>query len=128
MHSLLFFEFLGTSELMIILFVALIVFGPRKLPELGRSLGKALHQFREASDSLKRTWETEALIANGSATALMPAASANHTSIEEAHSETFIADATDKALPDVEAHAPTSEALAPNGVSDTSHEAVLSES
>ena len=71
MHSLLFFEFIGTSELMVILFVALIIFGPRKLPEMGRSLGKALHQFREASDSLKRTWEAETMVAN-SVVALPP--------------------------------------------------------
>ncbi|MET0623706.1 MAG: twin-arginine translocase TatA/TatE family subunit, partial [Pyrinomonadaceae bacterium] len=39
MHQLLFLEFIGTSELMVVLVVALIIFGPRKLPELGRSLG-----------------------------------------------------------------------------------------
>lgn len=70
MHSLLFFEFLGTSELLVVLVVALIIFGPRKLPELGRSLGAAMHQFRDASDSFKRTWETEALMANATAPAL----------------------------------------------------------
>lgn len=74
MHSLLFFEFIGTSELLVVLVVALIVFGPRKLPELGRSLGVAMRQFRDASDSFKRTWETEALMANGTAPALAPAA------------------------------------------------------
>lgn len=74
MHSLLFFEFLGTSELLVVLVVALIIFGPRKLPELGRSLGAAMRQFREASDSFKRTWETEALMANSTAPALAPAA------------------------------------------------------
>lgn len=72
MHSLLFFEFLGTSELLVVLVVALIIFGPRKLPELGRSLGAAMHQFRDASDSFKRTWETEALMANATAPALAP--------------------------------------------------------
>ena len=56
---LLFFEFLGTSELLIILVVALIVFGPRKLPELGRSLGRSLSEFKRASEDLKRTWEQE---------------------------------------------------------------------
>jgi len=62
MHQLLFFEFVGTSELMIVLVAALIIFGPRKLPELGRSLGQALHQVRSASEDFKRTWETEALL------------------------------------------------------------------
>lgn len=73
MHSLLFLEFLGTTELLVVLLVALIIFGPRKLPELGRSLGSAARQFREASDSFKRTWETEALMANSVAPALAPA-------------------------------------------------------
>lgn len=87
MHSLLFFEFLGTSELLVILVVALVIFGPRKLPELGRSLGKAVHQFREASDSLKRTWETEALLANAGAPSLTSAVSARDLSAEETHDE-----------------------------------------
>jgi TatA/E family protein of Tat protein translocase len=39
--------------------IALIVFGPRKLPELGKSLGQAMSQFRRASDDFKRTWEQE---------------------------------------------------------------------
>jgi sec-independent protein translocase protein TatA len=53
------FEFLGTSELMVILVVALMVFGPRKLPQLSRSLGKHLTEFRKASEDFKRTWERE---------------------------------------------------------------------
>jgi TatA/E family protein of Tat protein translocase len=57
---LLFLESVGTTELMLILVVALIVFGPRKLPELGRSLGKGLNEFKRASDDFKRTWEREA--------------------------------------------------------------------
>jgi len=60
-----FLEFIGTTELLVVLFVALLVFGPRKLPELGRSLGQALKQVRAASDDLKRTWEAEALTAHG---------------------------------------------------------------
>lgn len=56
---LLVFEFLGTTELLVILVVALILFGPRKLPELGRSLGKSLGEFKRASEDFKRTWERE---------------------------------------------------------------------
>lgn len=56
-----FLEFIGTTELLVVLFVALLVLGPRKLPELGRSLGRALQQARAASDDFKRTWEAEAL-------------------------------------------------------------------
>lgn len=74
MHTFLFLEFIGTSELLVVLVVALIIFGPRKLPELGRSLGGALHQFRSASEDLKRTWETEARLEAGRGAALAPAA------------------------------------------------------
>lgn len=61
MHCLLFLEFIGTTELFVVLLVALLVFGPRKLPELGRSLGRALNQARAVSDDFKRTWEAESL-------------------------------------------------------------------
>ncbi|GAB4108893.1 MAG: hypothetical protein Kow001_07800 [Acidobacteriota bacterium] len=50
---------LGFPELMVIFVVALLVFGPRKLPELGRSLGKSLAEFKKATNELKRTWEEE---------------------------------------------------------------------
>lgn len=53
------FEGLGTSELLLILVVALIIFGPRKLPQLSRSLGKSLADFRRASEDFKQTWEKE---------------------------------------------------------------------
>jgi TatA/E family protein of Tat protein translocase len=46
-------------ELIIILVIALIIFGPRKLPELGRSLGKSIGEFRKASNELKSTLEEE---------------------------------------------------------------------
>jgi TatA/E family protein of Tat protein translocase len=62
MHCLLFLEFIGTTELLVVLLVALVVFGPRKLPELGRALGRALHQLQAASDDFKRTWETESRV------------------------------------------------------------------
>ena len=50
---------IGFPELVIILVVALIVIGPRKLPELGRSLGKSLSEFKRASNELKSTLEDE---------------------------------------------------------------------
>jgi Tat protein translocase TatB subunit len=52
-------EGLGTSELLLILVVALIIFGPRKLPQLSRQLGKSLADFRRASEDFKQTWEKE---------------------------------------------------------------------
>ncbi|PYV36917.1 MAG: twin-arginine translocase TatA/TatE family subunit [Acidobacteria bacterium] len=50
---------IGVPELIIIFVVALIVFGPRKLPELGKSLGKGLAEFRKASNELRSTFEEE---------------------------------------------------------------------
>ena len=50
---------LGFQELLLIFVVALIVFGPRKLPELGKTLGATLAQFRRASEDFKRSWEQE---------------------------------------------------------------------
>ena len=53
---------LGIPELLLIFFVALIVFGPKKLPEIGRTLGKALGEFKKATDDLKNTIEREVQI------------------------------------------------------------------
>jgi len=56
---LLILDSLGNSELLVILGAALIFFGPRRLPQLSRQLGKSLHEFRRASEDFKRTWERE---------------------------------------------------------------------
>src|SRR5216117_2593176 len=53
------FGSIGMPELIIIFVIALIIFGPRKLPELGRSLGKSLSDFKRASNELKSTLEEE---------------------------------------------------------------------
>jgi Tat protein translocase TatB subunit len=53
------FGTLGGPELFLILVVALIVFGPRKLPEIGKSLGRMMAEFRKASNEFKRTIENE---------------------------------------------------------------------
>lgn len=56
---LLIFEFLGTNELLVILVVALMLLGPRRLPQMSRKLGKSLADFKRTSEEFKRTWERE---------------------------------------------------------------------
>ena len=50
---------LGVQEMLVIFLVALVLFGPKKLPELGRTIGKALTEFRRASNDLKATFDRE---------------------------------------------------------------------
>ncbi len=50
---------IGVPELLILLVVALIVFGPRKLPDLGRSLGRSIAEFKRASTELRNTLDDE---------------------------------------------------------------------
>ena len=50
---------LGFPELMLIFVVALIVFGPRRLPDIGKTLGKALGEFKRATNDMKLTLEEE---------------------------------------------------------------------
>lgn len=112
MHQLLFFEFIGTSELMVVLVAALIIFGPRKLPELGRSLGQALHQVRSASADFKQTWESEALLETAVGEARAPITSAAHPVATEARRELAPGD---------------TEAQAPNGLSYVNPETAFGE-
>ena len=53
------FGSIGMPELILIFIVALLVFGPKKLPELGKSLGRGLAEFKRASDDLKKTIEDD---------------------------------------------------------------------
>ena len=53
------FGTIGMPELIIIFVIALIIFGPRKLPELGKSLGKGIAEFKKASNDLRTTLEEE---------------------------------------------------------------------
>ncbi|MGD0496868.1 MAG: TatA/E family twin arginine-targeting protein translocase [Bryobacteraceae bacterium] len=50
---------LGVPEMMVIFILALVLFGPKKLPEIGRTLGKAITEFRKASSELKETFNKE---------------------------------------------------------------------
>ena len=49
---------IGVQEMLMIFLIALLLFGPKKLPELGRTLGKALSEFRRAKNELKNTFES----------------------------------------------------------------------
>ena len=53
------FGTLGMPELILIFVVALLLFGPRKMPQIGKSVGRALGEFRRASNEFKRTIEDE---------------------------------------------------------------------
>jgi sec-independent protein translocase protein TatA len=53
------FGTIGVQEMVVIFIVALVLFGPKKLPELGRTIGKALTEFRRASNELKSSFERE---------------------------------------------------------------------
>ena len=45
---------IGPEEIILILVIALIVFGPKRLPEIGRTVGKSLREFRKASDDIRQ--------------------------------------------------------------------------
>jgi Tat protein translocase TatB subunit len=80
-------ESLGSTELLFILAMALVFFGPRKLPQLSRSLGKSMAEFRRASEDFKRTWDREANLEDLSMTpapANQPAAGIEENSIPSA--------------------------------------------
>ena len=50
---------LGVQELIIIFVIALLIFGPKKLPELGKSLGKGLNEFKKATSEMKASWDEQ---------------------------------------------------------------------
>lgn len=68
------FGSIGMPELIIILVIALIIFGPRKLPELGKSLGRSLSEFKRASNELRSTLEEEIRIEDQKAAEKKPVA------------------------------------------------------
>ncbi|MDQ2936547.1 MAG: twin-arginine translocase TatA/TatE family subunit [Acidobacteriota bacterium] len=102
---LLILESLGSTELLFILVMALVFFGPRKLPQISRSLGKNLAEFRRASDDFKATWNRE-------------------VSLEEFDLNSTVdrvAPPKESSLPGSETlgqfpHSPSVEAIAPDGV------------
>jgi TatA/E family protein of Tat protein translocase len=80
---LLILESLGSTELLFILVMAMVFFGPRKLPQLSRTLGKNLAEFRKASEDFKRTWEREVSLeeSNSSSSDATPAMLSGESSI-----------------------------------------------
>jgi TatA/E family protein of Tat protein translocase len=52
---------LGFQEIIIILVVALLIIGPRKLPDMAKSLGKAFREFKHATDDIKQNFDLDAL-------------------------------------------------------------------
>jgi TatA/E family protein of Tat protein translocase len=75
-------ESLGSTELLFILVMALVFFGPRKLPQISRTLGKNLAEFRRASEDFKRTWEREVSLEETS----RPAPVTNHATLPDENS------------------------------------------
>jgi sec-independent protein translocase protein TatA len=76
------FGSIGMPELVIILVIALIIFGPRKLPELGRSLGRSIGEFRRASNELRSTLEEEIRVEEQKSAPAKPASSSSESTTE----------------------------------------------
>jgi TatA/E family protein of Tat protein translocase len=97
---------IGLQELVLIFVIALLVFGPKNLPQLGRSLGRAMREFRRASDEFRSTIETNLSMNEPDPPTLYPAS-------EPAPAPTPTpAAASAEALPDavLDPHAPASPA------------------
>ena len=123
----LFLEFLGTTELLVIAFVALIIFGPRKLPELGRSVGRSLGEFKRASEDFKRTWEYEVEMERSGRETRVEQAPRSTLLEEEAAGEPAVADFAARSSDSLGAHeeqtvARTSPAATARGADDPESE------
>jgi TatA/E family protein of Tat protein translocase len=101
------FGTLGGQEIIFILVLALIVFGPRKLPEIGKSIGRMMAEFRKASNDFRRTLEDE-VEAEKARPVEPPAARADEPPYDTSASA---ASAAPTATPDTDAdHAPDTDA------------------
>ncbi len=100
------FGTLGGPELFLIFVVALIVFGPRKLPEIGKSLGKMMGEFRRASNEFRSTIESEV-----EAEKIRDSLRIEPPSVEPVSPARALAADTSSALPEAPVKAPVAEAV-----------------
>jgi sec-independent protein translocase protein TatA len=107
------FGSIGMPELILIFIVALLVFGPKKLPEIGKSIGKGLAEFKRASDDLKRTIEHEIEQGKNEAASVKEQFSEVKTSLQETVSASTAYAADGGPAPEPAASAPP--AAAPAG-------------
>jgi TatA/E family protein of Tat protein translocase len=77
---------LGWQETLVIFVLALLLFGPKKLPELGKTIGKAITEFRRASTELKSTWEREMVNLERETEPLKEVASSIHNDLTDYNS------------------------------------------
>jgi sec-independent protein translocase protein TatA len=75
---------LGMGELIVIFTIALLIFGPRKLPELGKSLGKSIAEFKKASNELRNTLEEEIRLEEQRESAKIPASTSTESAAPSA--------------------------------------------
>jgi sec-independent protein translocase protein TatA len=118
------FGTLGTSEMIVIFLLALLLFGPKKLPEIGRTIGKAVTEFRRASNDLKSTFEREMKTLEQESDSFKEATSQyqydpynyDYSSYETPSSETSCQPATDDSA---SSNTSTESASAPQGAEST---------
>jgi sec-independent protein translocase protein TatA len=94
---------IGMPELIVIFVIALIIFGPRKLPELGKSLGKSLAEFKRASNDLRHTLEEEIRVEDANTT---PAEGGTPAAPEKVDSPASPTDTNEEAPPRKRSKAP----------------------
>jgi TatA/E family protein of Tat protein translocase len=100
---------IGIQEILVIMVLALLVFGPEQLPELGRRLGRAMREFRRASDEFRRTVETNLNLDLDGQTPLPPSASDSSSGF---HQEGSTSAAVSSEFGSTSAESPTAIAVA----------------
>ena len=103
---------IGLQELVLIFVIALLVFGPKNLPQLGRSLGRAMREFRKASDEFRSTIETNLSMNEPDTPPTLYPASETPATPDPSPVATAAGPLPDSVL---DPHAPVEEAAAPPG-------------